>query len=234
MKSDVNKLNMSKVGWVVTVMTLAISFPCKSVNAQDPITVIIQQGIKKVIVAVDLKIQRLQNKVIWLQNAQKVVENSMSKLRLDEIGDWVEKQRNLYKDYFDELWKVKDVISYYHRVKDITSRQMLLVKEYKRAWNGVQQDRHFTPEEVVYMGTVYAGIVEESLKNLEQVILVIQSFSLQMTDAKRMELINTAADALSQNYTDLKAFSDQTVQLSIQRSKDAQDINTVRRLYGVH
>jgi hypothetical protein len=224
---------MKKVRRIVCLMVLINVLPHYRLYAQDPITVIIQQGIKKVIVAVDLKIQRLQNKIIWLQNAHKVVENSMSKLRVNEIGDWVEKQRNLYQDYFDELWKVKDVISYYHKVKDITRRQLLLVKEYKRAWNGVQGDRHFSPEEIVYMGKVYTGIVEESLKNLEQVIVVIQSFSLQMTDAKRMELINTAAHALSQNYTDLKTFGDQNVQLSLQRSKDTQDITTVKRLYGI-
>ena len=76
-------------------------------DAQIPILDIIKQGITKVIVAVDLKIQRLQNKTIWLQNAQKTLENSMSKLHLDEISDWVERQRNLYADYFDELRNVK-------------------------------------------------------------------------------------------------------------------------------
>lgn len=224
---------MKRVGLVLCVMAFVFLLPAEKASAQDPITVIIQQGIKKVIVAVDLKIQRLQNQVIWLQNAQKVVENSVSKLRLDEISDWVEKQRNLYRDYFDELWRVKDLVSYYHKVKDITSRQVLLVKEYKRAWNGIQQDGHFTPEEVVYMGKVYSGIVEESLKNLEQVILVIQSFSLQVTDAKRMEMINAAADAMQQNYNDLKTFRDQNVQLSLQRAKDVHEIAAIRKLYGL-
>ena len=224
---------MEKVRLILCVVIITISCPQSRLLAQDPITVIIQQGIKKVIIAVDLKIQRLQNRVIWLQNAQKVVENTMSKLRLEEISDWVEKQRNLYRDYFDELWKVKDMMRYYHKVKDVTNRQILLVKEYKRAWNGIQQDKHFTPDEVTYMGKVYSGIMEESLKNLEQVILVIQSFSIQVTDAKRMELINAASDAMQQNYTDLKAFNNQNVQLSFQRAKDAQEIAAVKRLYGM-
>ena len=224
---------MKKWRVCLCVVLFVFVLPLSSLKAQDPITVIIKEGIKKVIVAVDLKIQRLQNKVIWLQNAQKAVENSVSKLRLDEISDWVEKQRNLYKDYFDELWKVKDVVSYYQKVRDITSRQVLLVKEYKRTWSSVQQDWHFTPEEVVYMGKVYSGIMEESLKNLEQVVLVIQSFSLQISDAKRIELINAAADAMQQNYNDLKAFNKQNMQLSLQRSKDQQDIAAIRKLYGI-
>ena len=71
------------------------------------------KAIKKVIKAVDLQIQRLQNKTIWLQNAQKTLENKMAKLKLEEISDWVEKQRKLYDDYFQELWKVKSALTYY-------------------------------------------------------------------------------------------------------------------------
>jgi hypothetical protein len=54
-----------------------------------------------------------------------------------------------------------------------------------------------------------------------------------MTDAKRMELINSAADALEQNYTDLRTFSNQNVQLSLQRSMDEGEIAVVRKLYGI-
>ena len=88
---------------VVCVLILCSVMPTQS-RAQDPITEVIRQGIVKVIRAIDLKIQRLQNETIWLQNAQKTLENTMSKLKLDEISDWVERQRKLYGDYFQELW----------------------------------------------------------------------------------------------------------------------------------
>ena len=168
--------------------------PTNRVSAQDPIAIIIKEGIKKVIKAVDLKIQRLQNKTIWLQNAQKVVENTMSKMKLDEITDWVEKQQTLYKDYFDELWRVKSMISYYHRIREITEKQIHLVEEYKRAWALFKQDKHFTANELLHMGQVYTGILNESVKNLDQLFLVINSFSTQMSDAKRLDIINIAAE----------------------------------------
>lgn len=220
-----------KFAFLVAAIVLTITTTC--VSAQDPITLIIQQAVKKVIVAMDLKVQRLQTKTIWLQNAQKVVENEMSKLKLDQITDWVQKQKDLYKDYFDELWKVKDVLVYYHKVKEITVQQVALVKEYKKAWQSVQQDGHFSPEEVKYIGDVYTGIIEESLRNLEQVSLVINSFQTQMSDAKRMEIINAASEALQQNYTDLKGFNTQNIQLSLQRSKDEHDVAVVKALYGL-
>ena len=224
---------MKKVFFTAFVILLASIAPVKSVNAQDPIALIIKQAIVKVIKAVDLKIQRLQNKTIWLQNAQKAIENTMSKVKLDEITDWVEKQRTLYKDYFNELWMVKNIISYYHRIKEISEKQVGLVQEYKRAWALFKQDKHFTPDELTYMGRVYTGILDESVMNLEQLSLVVNSFTTQMTDAKRLEIINTAADGTETAYNDLKAFNQQNILLSLQRSKDENDVEVIKQLYGL-
>ena len=101
----------------------------------------------------DLAIQAQQNKVIWLQNAQKEAENVMSKLKLDQITDWVEKQRTLYKDYFEELQKVKDIIVYYDRVKQITTTQANIIREYKRAYGLFKQDGHFSAAESYLHGS---------------------------------------------------------------------------------
>lgn len=224
---------MKKRIFCLSLSVLFTLSPLTKADAQLAIAQIIQMAIKKVIIAVDLKIQRLQTKTIWLQNAQKVAENEMAKLKLDEITDWVQKQKDLYQDYFDELWKVKDVLAYYHKVKEITEQQVALVKAYKKAWAGVQQDHHFTKDEVKYIGEVYTGIMEESLKNLDGIVLVLKSFTTQMSDAKRMEIVDATAAAIGQNYTDLKQFSAQNVQLSLQRSRDEKDIAVVKALYGL-
>ena len=213
------------------IFIIALFVSVKS-EAQIPVAQIIKEGIKKVIVAVDLKIQRLQNKTIWLQNAQKAIENTMSKLKLDQISDWVEKQRKLYADYFDELSKVKEAIATYHRVKDIIDKQTALVNEYKSAWALFRQDDNFTPDEISYMGNVYTGILNESIKNLDQVFLVINAFATQMTDAKRIEIIDHAADAVDDNLTDLRQFNDQNKMLSFQRAAERGDVEVVKKFMG--
>ena len=180
-----------------------------------------------------MKIQRLQNKTIWLQNAQKTLENTMSKLKLDEITDWVEKQKQLYKDYYEELQKVKAIISYYERIKEITEKQVRLVEEYKRAWGLFKQDKHFSAEELSYMSRVYSGILDESVKNLSQIFVVINSFQTQMSDAKRLEIINAAADRIDANYDDLKTFNQQGIVISLQRAKSQNDVDVVKKLYGI-
>jgi flagellin-specific chaperone FliS len=220
---------------VMKKLLVCLGFVLVTINTegQIPVAEIIKAGIEKVIVAIDLKIQRLQTKTIWLQNAQKVIENAMSKLKLSQIGDWVQKQKDLYQNYFDELWKVKNILTVYFRVKEIINQQLALVREYHRAWQGVRQDGHFTQDEIVYIGRIYAGMIGESLKNLEQVSLVINSFTTQMSDARRMEIIDDAAVKMQNNYDDLRQFNNQNIQLSLQRSKDEHDISVVKQLYGI-
>lgn len=215
---------------LIVVLALLISV---NSNAQIPILEIIKAGIKKVIVAVDLKIQRLQNKTVWLQNAQKTLENAMSKAKLTEISDWVEKQRKLYDEYFKELWKIKSALAYYHRVKDIIENQVAMVSEYKSAWAVFRQDKNFTAEELEYMFTVYTGMMDESLKSLDQLFLVVNAFATQMSDAKRLEIINTAADNIEQGFMDLKDFNNQNKTISIQRSVEKGEIDYVKKLYGL-
>ncbi|WP_423147797.1 conjugal transfer protein TraI [Rubrolithibacter danxiaensis] len=224
---------MKKLLVVLGIVMLGTITPVQKTQAQIPIAEIIKAGVKKVIRAVDLKIQRLQNKTIWLQNAQKVLENAMSKLKLDEISEWTAKQRKLYKDYYEELYQVKSIISYYNRIKEISQKQVLLVKEYQRAWSLFKQDKHFTQDELDYMSEVYSGILDQSTKNIDQVFLVIHSFTTQMSDAKRLQIINTAADHVDANYYDLIKFNQQNILLSLQRAKAKNDVDVVKKLYGI-
>lgn len=216
----------------MSAMTLFVALPTGA-NAQIAVLEVIKAGVKKVIKAVDLKVQRLQNETIWLQNAQKVLENQLSKLKLTEIADWTEKQKNLYSEYYEELWKIKSAIAYYKRIKDLSQRQVDIVDEYKWAWNLFKQDKHFTADELDYMQKVYAGILDESVKNVDQILLVVNSFKTQMSDAQRLEIISAAADRMDINYSDLKQFNTQNSWLSIQRAKSLDEAAKLKEIYGI-
>ncbi|WP_268225187.1 conjugal transfer protein TraI [Sinomicrobium oceani] len=201
--------------------------------APVPVVVVIKTAAKKVLRAIDLKIQRLQNKTIWLQNAQKTLENVLSKLKLTEIAEWTERQKELYQGYYQELVKVKALISYYQRIRDITKMQSEMIAEYGRVWNLLRQDTRFTTDELDYMEAVYSGMLEASLKNTDQIFLIVQAFTTQMSDASRLEIINDAADRVEQTYMDLKRFNRQNILLSLQRAKAQGELEAVRQLYGI-
>lgn len=228
-------MNLSRKIFFSLMITLGASMmtvaPVSEVRA-NPIVKIIKEIIKKVLKALDLMVQRIQSKTIALQNAQRELENLLSKLKLKEIAEWSDKYKQLYQKYYDELWKIRNTIAAYQRIRQILDKQVRLVNDYKRAWNIVQSDKHFTPSEIDYMYRVYSGILSQSMRNLDEINLVIKSFETQMTDAKRLEVINRAGTKVDQNYNDLQQFNEQNMQLSIARAKDAHEVEIIKKLYG--
>jgi hypothetical protein len=216
---------------IVTISLLG-GLPVRA-HAQFAIADVIGLVVKKVINAIDLAVQQAQNKTIILQNAQKEIENVMSKLQLDDIADWVEKQRKLYADYYQELWQVKQIISGYDKVKSVVLLQSRIVSEYSQASALFRQDRHFTSAELDHMARVYGGILNASLQNLNQALLVVNSLVTQMDDAGRMKIIDDAAGGMQKNLNDLQQFNQQNMSLSLQRAQAEGDIGTVKRLYGL-
>ena len=83
------------------------------------------------------------------------------------------------------------------------------------------------------MLSVNSGIVNQSLKNLDQVLLAATAFLTRMGDAGRIRIIDEAEKNLQRTYNDLKAFNNQNIALSLQRAREKEDIQTVKNLYGL-
>ena len=216
----------------ISAMTIFISIP-KGADAQFIVGSVISSTVGRVIRAMDLHVQSMQNQTIWLQNAQKALENQLSKLKLTEISDWSQKQKDLFSSYYQELWQIKTAIAYYSRISEMTQKQVELVSSYNRAWNLLKSDKHFTADELTYMSNVYSGILQESVKDLDQILLVINPNKTQMPDAKRMEIINKSADHMDSNYNDMQQFNNQNEILSLQRAGDENEVITLKKYYGI-
>lgn len=219
---------------VLLVLCVGLSFtPTGTLRAQFVIAELIKLTVTKIIKAIDLEVQRIQNNTVWLQSAQKVMENSMSELHLKEITGWVQQQKDQYEKYYNELSQVKTIIADYHVVKEIVDKQTQLVNEYQRAWKLLQQDKHFNTDEINYMAQVYNGILQSSMQSSSQLVTVVGSLATQMNDAARMEIINQVAKKIDENYMDLQQFNTQNSLLSLARAKDMNDAVIVKWMYGI-
>jgi hypothetical protein len=223
-----------KIVLPVSMVVVLITMPEQKAESQFLIGSVINATIGKVIRAIDLGVQRAQNKTIWLQNAQKVVENQLNRFKLSEIAGVSQQQKDLFDHYYQELWTVKSVIAEYGEIRNITLKQAALVKAYQSAWNLSRQDAHFTPGELQHMSAVYTGILQESMKDLDQLMVLINSFKTQLTDGQRMEAVGRISNHIDQNYNDLKQFNNENILLSLERTKDQQDIQTTKSLYGIN
>ncbi len=213
-------------------MTIFVSIP-KDSDAQFIVGSVISSTVGRVIRAIDLQVQQMQNQTIWLQNAQKALENQLSKLKLAEISCWSQKQKDLFSSYYQELWQIKSAIAYYSRIAEMTQKQVTLVNSYNQAWALLKNDKHFNADELAYMTRVYSGILQASVNDLDQILLVINGNKTQMPDAKRMEIVNKAADHMDTNYNDLQRFNSENEMLSLQRANDENEVQTLKQYYGI-
>lgn len=223
-----------KKHFIISLLALTTVFTILPTKKSDAFAwLIVKEALKKVIKAIDLQVQKLQNKTIALQNAEKKVENTLSQTKLKEISDWANKEKKLYQEYYQELLKVKNAIALFEKVKRIIQRQEQIVDEYNRAFSLFQQDSHFSPQEISYMSGVYSGILEESIRNIHELSLVINSFTTQMSDGKRLELIDKIAGKVEANLSTLRRFNSQNINISLERSSSETDMEHVKRLYGI-
>jgi hypothetical protein len=220
--------------WVVgPALLLACLMPGRADAQILDIISIINAAVKKVIVATDLEVERMQSETIDAQNAEKSTENDMEQSELSGIAGWVEQQRELFAEYYQELREVKNVIATYEEVKAMIEKQGRIISGYRQVYSVLQQDKHFSAVEVSHALSVLSGIAAQSAQNISRLTVVVTSLLTQMGDAARLRLIDETGNDIDRNYMDLAQFSQQNFLLSLQRAKDANDIAATRALYGI-
>jgi hypothetical protein len=219
--------------WSWTTLLLACLVWSAPVNAQIPIVGIIGAAVKKVIVATDLEIERMQTETIESQNAEKVVENDMSQSELTDITSWVQQQRDLFSEFYQELWDVKNVIATYEEVKAMIQKQAQIISGYKQVYGVLGSDHHFSVAELSAMYTVLSGIVKQSTQNIGNLTNVVTSLIMGMGDGPRLALIDQTGKDIDRNYSDLTRFSQGAYLLSAERAENAGDLATTKALYGI-
>lgn len=218
---------------IFPTLLLACLAPQRSAAQVLDIIAIINAAVKKVIVAADLAVERLQTQTIILQNAERALENDMDADELTDIAGWVQQQKNLFAEYYQELWQVKNALSTYEQVKAMISKQAQIVSGSSQAYGILGQDKHFSAAEVSHMYAVLSGIVSQSAQNLKNLTMVVTALVTQMNDAGRLRIIDATGSDIDRNYRDLAQFSQESYLLSLQRAKDENDIAATRALYGL-
>lgn len=219
--------------WGLAALLLACLVPGAPARAQIPILDIIQAGIKKVIVATDLEIERMQTETIEAQNTEKVAENDMAQSELTDITGWVQQQRDLFAEFYHELWTVKTVLATYEEVRDMVEKQARIVAGYKQVYSVLRNDPHFSATELSAMYKVLAGIASQSAQNTEHLTSVVTSLVTEMGDGPRLGIIDGTGKDIDRNYADLARFSQGAFLLSAQRAQGAGDLASTKAMYGI-
>lgn len=148
------------------------------------------------------------------------------------IKDLSEGNFSLHKTFLDGLMEVSPTVKKYKRVADIIDYQLLLVKEYRSAFNRFKRDDNFNQEELAYLGNVYDKLFKQSLQNMDDLLILITTNKLRMSDDERIKAIDGLFVDMQDKLLFLRHFNNNTSILALQRAKEKNDVKTIEKLYG--
>jgi DNA repair ATPase RecN len=141
---------------------------------------------------------------------------------------------SLHETFLDALMQVSPTIRNYRRVGDIVNYQVLLVKEYKAAFNRFKNSGNFNPDEIAYLERVYNNLFKQSLRNIDELTSVITANRMRMSDDERLVAIDKIYADMQDKLLFLRSFNNNTSVLAIQRAKERNDVNAMRSIYKVN
>jgi len=157
----------------------------------------------------------------------KVIHNGYTTIRDISSGNF-----NLHKNFLDALMDVSPAVRNYKRVPDIINYQLQIVRIYRAAFSRFKEDRNFTPKEIQYMGKVYNNLFSETLKNLDELVMIIEAGKLRMSDDERLKAIDRIYASMEDQFFFLQSFNTSTSYLSLQRQNEKTNIEMSKRIYG--
>lgn len=174
------------------------------------------------------KLAQLKQILSDMKKGYEIVSTGYNTIRNISQGNF-----DLHKTFLDGLLEVSPAVRNYKRVADIIRYQMLLVKEYKNAYFRFKQSGTFSPGEVKYLGSVYAGLFKQSLKNVDDLITIITDGSLRMSDDERLKAIDEIYASMQDKLLFLRHFNNNTTVLAVQRAREKKNVAAAQKLYGL-
>lgn len=149
------------------------------------------------------------------------------------VKDIAEGNFSIHKVFLEGLMQVSPTVRKYKRIVDIIDFQIILIREYKNAFERFKRDENFAPEELAYLGRIYDNLFKQSLRNMDELTNVITANKLRMNDDERLKAIDTIYEDMQDKLIFLRHFNNNTTVLAVQRAKEKNDVKTIGQTYGI-
>lgn len=146
------------------------------------------------------------------------------------VKDMSEGNFSLHKTFLDALMQVSPVVKNYKRVGDIINFQLLLMKESKNGLNRFVKSGNFSVKEISYFEKVYGNLLSQSLRNLDELTMVVTADKLRMSDDERLQAVDDIYLQMQDKLLFLRNFNATSNVLALQRAKEAKDVYASKEL----
>jgi DNA repair ATPase RecN len=149
------------------------------------------------------------------------------------VKDMSEGNFTLHKTFLDALMQVSPVVRNYKRVGDIVNYQILLVKESKKGFSRFVNSGNFSRQEIEYFEKIYSNLLSQSLRNLDELTMVVTADKLRMSDDERLEAVDAIYLEMQDKVLFLRNFNKSSSVMALQREKEAGDISAFKGFYNL-
>ena len=139
----------------------------------------------------------------------------------------------LHEAFLDGLLEVSPAVKRYKRIAEIIDFQLKLVSEYRTAFGQFQSGKYFNKDELDYMERVYARLINQSLKNLDALTMVVTAKKMRMSDDERLSAIDKIHEEMQDKLVFLHHFNSTAATLGLQRAKVSVEVENSAQLNGI-
>ncbi|WP_091290969.1 hypothetical protein [Flavobacterium sp. fv08] len=150
------------------------------------------------------------------------------------VKDLTEGNFNLHEAFLDGLLEVSPTVRNYTKVRKIISMQITIIEKYKSALSRFNTSGLFNKGELSYMEQVYGKLFRESLRNLDELTMVLTSGEVRMSDDERLETIDRIHADMEDKLLFLNDFNSRGSILGLQRAREKHDADAVKLLAGIN
>ena len=205
-----------------------LSFSCCLAGSFLPIIAYSQQTeIQQLMLNVE-KLNQFRQILSSMYKGYNILVEGYTKIREITSGNY-----KLHQLFLDGLLSVSPAVRGYKRITDIISSQMAIVKEYKSGYRSLQESNQFSQAELVRVYAVYQNLINQSTQLLDELIMIITSGTLRMSDSERLSGIDRILESMDEKLSFLRDFNRQNGFMAVQRARESKDINTIRQLYNI-
>ena len=212
---------------------LIVILSCFQVSGHAQIFELIRLVTSEVIKAMDLEVQKQQNQVLAMQVSQKMLENGLSENKLSEIEGWLQKQKDLYSEYYASLKKVNGVIQDYQKITAIISKQEVLSKLYNQTKQSILSDSKLDASTRSDLIKIMDELMAKGLDGIERLATALSKGAVSVSDGGRLAIIKNCFKELDMAYKDLSAISRSIQQSAYLKSQNDNDTKTIKKAYGL-
>lgn len=174
------------------------------------------------------KLTELKSILSELKTGYQILSTGYETIRSISEGNF-----NLHNAFLSALLAINPAVKNYKHVADIISYQSSIVSEYKSAFSRFKQDKHFTPDEISYLGTVYGNLFNQSLNDIINLTNILTANKMRMSDDERLHAIDGIYSTSKEQLMFIRSFNNSTTLLAIARATEENDAASAMKLYGL-